>query len=259
MPESAGCCGWSWKALSTSADLGGIATEDGGSTARGQLLRADNLQDLSPADITYLLHSVRLSTVIDLRTRSDIHAEGPAPLTKISDVSHVHHSLLSEEAGNATEALLAWNRYAARRHSGDSACAHYLGYVEDRPGSIVGALRAINRASGAALVHCAAGKDRTGVVIAFALTVAGVLREEIVRDYAATGERIAAILDRLRATTTYAGNIDRVPMDQQIPRTETMAEFLEQIDTRYGGVHRWLDQNGFTADEVQALRCKLRT
>ena len=48
-------------------------------------------------------------------------------------------------------------------------------------------------------------------------------------------------------------------MDQQIPRTETMAEFLEQIDTRYGGVHRWLDQNGFTADEVQALRCKLRT
>ncbi|WP_106182534.1 tyrosine-protein phosphatase [Prauserella shujinwangii] len=241
-------------------DVGGIPTEDGTTTAPGRLLRADNLQDLSPADVSYLLDTVGLSTVVDLRTKTEVHAEGPAPLTRVGRVSHEHHSLLPEGTWDpAAEALLVRHRQEAERYPDDPACAHYLCYVTERPDSIVGALRAINRAPGAALVHCAAGKDRTGVVVAFALSVAGARRAEIVRDYAATGERISAILARLRSSATYAEDVDKVPEHRHTPRAETMAEFLDQLDRRFGGVPGWLVDNGFGEDEIGALRRKLRT
>ncbi|EHR50341.1 protein tyrosine/serine phosphatase [Saccharomonospora marina XMU15] len=240
-------------------DLGGIPTEDGAATAPGRLLRSDNLQDLSSGDVSYLLGTVRLSTVVDLRTKAELHAEGPGPLTRVERVVHEHHSLLPEHAWNAAaEALLVRRRKEVERYRGDPACAHYLGYLEERPDSVVGALRAVTRSHGAALVHCAAGKDRTGVVVAFALSVAGARRDEIVRDYAATGERIAAILERLRGSVTYAKDIDRVPLDKHVPRAETMAEFLDHIDKCYGGVPDWLGEHGFTDDELDALHRKLR-
>ncbi|WP_199434664.1 tyrosine-protein phosphatase [Qaidamihabitans albus] len=241
-------------------DVGDIPTVDGGRTARGRLLRADNLQDLSPADVTYLLETVRLRTVVDLRTAAEVRAAGPTPLAGIGEVAHVHHSLVPEDAWNiAAEALALRRRREADRYPGDAACANYLGYLEERPGSVTGALRAIARSPGAVLVHCAGGKDRTGVIVAFALSVAGARREDVVRDYAATAERITAILDRLRASATYAADVDRVPEREHLPRAETMAEFLDQLDRRHGGVSGWLSRHGFTAAEITALRRKLRS
>ncbi|CAM2943348.1 tyrosine-protein phosphatase [Saccharomonospora xinjiangensis] len=240
-------------------DVGGIPTDDGEKIARGRLLRSDNLQNLSPTDVNFLVEHVRLSTVVDLRSPAEVTSEGPAPLTRIDRVLHVNHSLLPEHGFAATaEALLVRRKREKERYPGDPSCAHYLGYVEHRPDSIVAALRAVNRSAGAALVHCAAGKDRTGVVVAFALTVAGARREDIIRDYAATGERLDRILDRLRSSPTYAGSIDSVPEDHHRPRAETMEAFLEQVDKRHGGVLNVLGSNGFTDDEFDALHRKLR-
>ena len=97
------------------------------------------------------------------------------------------------------------------RFPADPTCGHYLGYLEDRPDQVVGAVRSIARDEGVALVHCAAGKDRTGVVVALALSAAGVRPEAVVADYAASGERIEAILSRLRRSPTYARDIDSSP------------------------------------------------
>lgn len=240
-------------------DVGGIPTDDGDKIQRGRLLRSDNLQNLSPADVRYLVEHARLNTVVDLRSPTEVAAEGPTPLTHLGHITHVNHSLLPEHGFDATaEALLVRRKREEERYPGDPSCAHYLGYVEERPDSIVAALRAVNQASGAALVHCAAGKDRTGVVVAFALTVAGARREDVIRDYAATGQRLSLILDRLRSSPTYAGNIDSVPEDHHRPRAETMEAFLEQVDKRYGGVPNVLGKNGFTDDELDALYRRLR-
>jgi protein-tyrosine phosphatase len=122
----------------------------------------------------------------------------------------------------------------------------------------VGALRSIARDEGAALVHCAAGKDRTGVVVALALTAAGVRPQAVVADYAATGERVEAILSRLRRSPTYSRDIDSLPADAHRARPETMAAFLEQMDSRYGGVAQWLAHHGLGASELDMLRIKLR-
>ncbi|WP_369822303.1 tyrosine-protein phosphatase [Saccharomonospora sp. CUA-673] len=245
-----------------------LPTTDGAATARGRLLRADNLQDLSPADIALLVETVGLDTVVDLRTAFEIESEGPGPLRAYETVRHVHHSLLPESGGDA---LLTRDRLRDAAHNSASGngengsddelgrmVAHYLGYVALRPDSIVGALRAIADAPGTALVHCAAGKDRTGVVTAFALEVAGVDRATIAADYAATAERIEAIIRRLRGTHTYRDDIDRKTIDEHRPHAASMDQFLAEVDRRHGGVHTYLDDHGFGADDLTRLRTKLR-
>jgi protein tyrosine/serine phosphatase len=239
-------------------DLGSLSTDDGHTTVPRRLLRADNLQDLSPADISMLVDEIGLTTVVDLRSPVEVESEGPGPLTRVSSVRHVHLSVLPEH-GRATDA--AAEALAVRRdgdrYPADPLCGHYLGYLEDRPEQVVAALRTVAQAPGAALVHCAAGKDRTGVVVALALSVAGVGRETVIADYTATAERIGAVLRRLRSSKTYAADLDTRPDDDHKPRAVTMRAFLEQIDGRYGGVLGWLSGHGFGPGDVQALRAKI--
>ena len=108
-------------------------------------------------------------------------------------------------------------------------------------------------------MNCAAGKDRTGVVVAMALSAVGVERQAVIADYAASAERMEAILDRLRASSTYAADVNSRPADEQMPRAQTMAAFLGQLDVRYGGVLGWLSERGFGPADVGALRAKLVT
>jgi protein-tyrosine phosphatase len=241
-------------------DLGGLPTEDGGATIAGRLLRADNLQALTPGDIAILVGDFGLTTVIDLRSSHERAKEGPAPLDAVDSVRHVHHPVLPE-LGAATDvvaaALLTRADTDRSRYPADPAAGHYLGYLEDRPDQVAGALRTIAHAPGPALVHCAAGKDRTGVVAALALSAAGVRRDAIVADYAATGERVEAILARLRGSATYAADLDGRPAIVHQARPETMAAFLEQLDARYGGAAAWLAGHDFSDDDLRLLRARL--
>jgi hypothetical protein len=207
------------------------------------------------------VHDIGLTTVVDLRSTAELTSEGPAPLDAVAGVRHVHRPVLPE-SGTATDAvadaLLTRDDQDRSRYPGDPTCGHYLGYLEDRPDQVTAALRDIAHADGAALVHCAAGKDRTGVVVALALTAAGVRPEAVVADYAATGDRIEAVLGRLRRSPTYASDIDSKPATTHRPRPETMAAFLEQMDSRYDGVTGWLADHDFGPDDLRLLRAKLR-
>jgi protein-tyrosine phosphatase len=241
-------------------DVGGLPVDGGSRTRQGQLVRSDNLQDLSPADVTRLVDEIGVTTVVDLRSASEVESEGPGPLKALTSVAHVHLSLLPE-AGAMTDVAkdaLAVNRERAiKRDPENVAGAFYIGYLEDRPDSVVGALRTIAAAPGAALVHCAAGKDRTGVVIAMALSAVGVPREEVIADYVATGERIEQILDRLRSSPTYAADIDNIPAHEHDPRPEIMIRFLTHLDEDHGGPLAWLAAHGFDDHDVARLRAKL--
>src|SRR6516225_11011063 len=65
-------------------ELGGLPTDDGGQTVAGRLLRADNLQELSPSDVHRLVRDIGLTTVVDLRSSAELASEGPAPLDGVS-------------------------------------------------------------------------------------------------------------------------------------------------------------------------------
>ncbi len=242
-------------------DLGGLPAGNGGRTASDRLLRGDNLQELTPSDIARLVQDIGVTTIVDLRSTAELTSEGPAPLDSVAGVRHAHHPVLPEQ-GAATDVvadvLLTRADQDRSRYPGDPVTGHYLGYLEDRPDQVVGALRSIASSPGAALVHCAAGKDRTGVVVAVALTAVGVPAEVVVADYAATGERTEQILDRLRRSPTYAADINSKDDRSHEPRPETMAAFLEQMDARHGGVTAWLDKHGFGDEDLNLLRARLR-
>ena len=243
-------------------DLGGLPTGDGGTTVPGRLLRSENLQELSAGDISRLVDEIGLTTVVDLRSTNEVAVEGPAPLDALPGVRHAHHPVLREfldVSDTAKAALLTELAEEDReRYPDDFMCGHYLGYLENRPEEVTGALRSIATAPGAAIVHCAAGKDRTGVVVALALTVAGVEPEVIVDDYMATDERLDAIVERLARSRMYSNGVTSRPVQAHAPRAETMKAFLEQLGTRYGGLGNWLARHGFGPDEVSQLHAKLR-
>ena len=243
-------------------DLGGLPTSDGGTTVPGRLLRSENLQELSAGDVSRLVDEIGLTTVVDLRSTNEVTVEGPAPLDALPGVRHAHHPVLREflDVSDTAKAALVTEMAEAdrERYPDDFMCGHYLGYLENRPEEVVGALRSIATAPGAAIVHCAAGKDRTGVVVALALTAADVEPEAIVADYMATDERLDAIVERLARSKMYSDGVTSTPVRAHAPRAETMKAFLEQLGTRYGGLDQWLAGHGFGPDEVSQLRAKLR-
>jgi protein tyrosine/serine phosphatase len=243
-------------------DLGGLPTTDGGVIVAGRLLRSENLQDLTGGDVARLVDEIGLTTVVDLRSSGEIATEGPAPLDALPGVRHAHHPVLREYLhvdSEAAVALLVEAIEADRaRYPDDQLCGHYLGYLENRPDQVVGAMRAIATAPGAAIVHCAAGKDRTGVVVALALSVAGVGAQDIVADYMATNERLEPLIQRLRRSRTYAKDMAGRPASVHAPRAESMRAFLAQLDARYGGAVGWLSAAGFAAGDLEQLRAKLR-
>ena len=242
-------------------DLGGLPVSDGGRIVAHRLLRSDNLQELTASDINRLVRDIGVTTIVDLRSTAELTSEGPAPLDSVAGVRHAHHPVLPEQ-GAATDAVADVLLTRADRdrssYPADPVVGHYLGYLDDRPDQVVAALRSITSSAGAALVHCAAGKDRTGVVVALALTAVGVRAEAVVADYAATAERTEAILDRLRRSPTYAADINSKDSRAHQPRAETMAAFLAQVDARHGGVTPWLSKHGFGPGDLSLLQARLR-
>lgn len=242
-------------------DLGGLPLSGGGSTAHGVLLRADNLQGLTAGDVRRLVDELGVRVVVDLRTGAEVELEGPGPLVRDGRVE-VRRRSLYPEAGERTDidvgVIFPWRTRVAGDDASEPATVRaYLGYLRDRPDSIVAALRDAAFTRGATLVHCAAGKDRTGVVAAFALAVAGVPRDAIVADYVATEERLAPLVARLLASPTYAGDLHGRTLDSHRPRAETMERVLELVDERHGGPVAWLAEHGFDAADVTALRARL--
>ena len=251
-------------------DLAGLPTGDGRAIRPGRLIRSDNLQTLSTADVAELVDVHGVRSVADLRTSIEVSAEGPGPLSQRPEVEVRNLSLYPDDAfDNMTpdengRYVLPWEKDEdvpkdeAAEDSSRGVSGHYLHYLNGRADSIIAALRMIAYSSGATIVHCAAGKDRTGVVVAIALTEVGVTRAAIIADYSRSAERIQAIFARLAESGTYAGTVSGDDtIDKHKPRDVTMVRLFDAIDNELGGVPTWLRVHGWTDADAAALRAKL--
>jgi protein-tyrosine phosphatase len=242
-------------------DLGGLPTRTGATTRSGRLVRADNLQDLTAADRRLLVEELGVRDVVDLRTTSEREVEGPAPLDDHPGVRVRHLSLLPEDGDHAREVdgdvLMPWQAGPDEVPTPRAeARGVYTAYLRDRPDSVVAALRAVAHSDGAVVVHCAAGKDRTGVVVALVLDLVGVDRDTIVADYLLTADRLDDILGRLSRTRAYAANLRERSRESHLPQAEGLLEVLEHVDA-HGGTEAWLRRHGWTDEDSAALRNRL--
>lgn len=158
----------------------------------------------------------------------------------------------------ALPSLSDFEERAQPRRDPTDLVEHYVGYVETAGQNVGRALQVLADAdSGPTLVHCAAGKDRTGVVVALALSLAGVARDAVVGDYVRSAERADRILARLQATTVYGPSLAGVPVADITPRAESMHGFLDRVDSAYGGPHALAMSLGVSEEEIARLGVRL--
>lgn len=230
-------------------DVGGLPLRDGGTTRNGVLLRSASLRHCTPADVTHLVHDFSLRLVLDLRTRREIERDGPTALAE-AGVETVALSFIPEEG----------REFPETQDDVDPLTIAYLGYLRDRADNVVTAVRRLAAAdAGPTLVHCAAGKDRTGVLVALVLDAVGVERDAVVADYALSAERMEALFRRWTAASGEPMPADLTP---HLPRAEAMAAVLAHLDDEYGtngagGAAGWLRANGLDEESLTRLRERL--
>jgi protein-tyrosine phosphatase len=223
-------------------DLGGLPARDG-VTRSGVLLRADALDALTEADVAHLVDEVSLAHVFDLRSQAEREQRGRGRLGATGVVYSELEVISNDDVQRRRD-----ERFAAWSSGGVPEQILALGYIEllelGGPAFATALGRLVEPGGTPALVHCAAGKDRTGVLVALLLDAAGVEREAIVADYAATQERMAPIIERLSSAQAYQEMAERVPTFVFEARAGTMDQFLGILDERWGGAAEFFVANG---------------
>ena len=223
-------------------DIGGYPTEDGRLTRPRTFLRADDLSRLPPsAQETLVDYGVR--TVIDLRRSNEV--EGwPDVFARSSHVTYHHINMV----GDSVEA----------QESEEPLEQGYTRWLDQRQTQIRDILALLaDPAARPALYHCAAGKDRTGVISALLLSLGGVSADTIAEDYALTGRYL---WDRYLAfdPSAVVGRFENWEQFQRetCPRS-VMLKVLEHLDEGYGGVEAYCRTTGLTDNQITGLRSAL--
>ena len=224
-------------------DLGGYATVDGGLTRTHSLLRTDDLWKLTPQGVQELL-GYGVKAVIDLRWPHELAARPSVFQRGVDGVRYTNVSLLdgTEAAWVAKSPGVPkerWNCTVLDLCQPEMALA--LRTVADAP-------------DGTVLFHCAAGKDRTGVIASMLLAVADVEPGEIAEDYAISS-------DYIREAYLAAHPPERWPAvleDVRCP-PEQVYNMLEHLESRYGGVMAYLRRIGLSEGEIDRMRSRLRS
>lgn len=223
-------------------DLGGLPLEGGGSSRHGRLLRSDSPHNLDDVGAE-ALRGAGLRTVVDLRTTSE-RIDRPNLLVSAADVRTVHAPIFSDDDDFPAGLITATDVYCW--------------WLRERGSGIQAALTAIADASSAPiLVHCHAGKDRTGVVIALVLLLAGVRPDAIADDYAQSGVQLADMLARDRVVALDRG-MDPVRAKRLFTvHRDAMVQTIERIDTEHGGTAAYVRSLGVDDARVDRLRALL--
>jgi hypothetical protein len=222
-------------------DLGGLPIVGGGTTRFGILYRGDALYpgDVDPDHVAVWPPAA----VIDLRSQEEadrvgyVWPSGP-------DV-HVHP--LHDAA-------------APTRQIPDTLREIYASMVQTRAGRIAGTVALAARADGPVFVHCAVGKDRTGVVVAVLLLAAGVEPRAVIDDYLATEANLVPLRSRLRSKASpSATQAPRPPVPRGLfaVSPEAIGEVVDAVSSRPGGAAAWLTAHGAEQSDVDRWRRRL--
>lgn len=219
-------------------DVGGLPLRGGGTTGHGVLYRGDAPypDDVAPSGVTVWPPAA----VIDLRSDPElarVSIEWPEGTT-------FHHHPI--HAAAVPENL---------RAQGDLTDLYDF-ILEAVPGRVARVVNIVGEASAEApfFVHCAAGKDRTGLVVASLLLAAGVEPDAVIADYVAT----AANVDALQARWEHkSGRAHSVRAEWLLAPEAAITEVVEYLEASAGGTAGWLVENGADEERLETWRQRI--
>ena len=234
-----------WDGCLNVRDLGGHRTQDGGETRFGAVVRADSIRQLSEEGWRALVdYGVR--TVVDLRGQYERVDDPPHELP----IDVVHAPFWENDEAQWKELEPQFAGLVEREDV-------YSLFLEHFNHSIAASLRAVAEApDGGVVVHCVGGKDRTGLLAAFLLHLAGVGIETIAADYALSEERLRPREAEWLARAETEAERDEIRATSRTPAAAMVAVF-EALARRYGSIEGYLRAAGFTQSDFERIRRRL--
>jgi protein-tyrosine phosphatase len=233
-----------WEGLLNARDLGGYPAAGGRETRWGAVVRSDSLAALTEAGRAALA-GYGIRAIVDLRLPDEL-ARHPNPYAEPGDhgIAYTNVSILDPAAGYPPDTLTLAENYLW-------TLDRFAGYVAEVMAAIAGA------PEGGVLIHCAAGKDRTGLISALLLGLAGVPAETIAADYALTAELLRP-RDQEWLEHGPGERAEREALAARFaPTAEVMLAVLRKLTERYGGVEPYLLEAGLSRGDLERLRDRL--
>jgi len=226
-------------------DIGGYPAADGRTVRWGRYFRTGRQDRMTEQDIERV-RELGIRTQIDLRRPDEVRDQGRGPL---EDLGATYHNIAVIPEGGSDQ---------LSRLVGDSGISgqRYLGYLDFGPEPWVRMFEIFARAgSQPILLHCTAGKDRTGVSTAFLLSVLGVDRPLIEADYVLTNRDVSRQADFIEDTTGFPEGMNRASMIHAagVP-DDAIGDFLDGIEERWGGPLGYLRHIGISDATMETVR-----
>jgi protein tyrosine/serine phosphatase len=239
-----------WDGCVNVRDLGGLPTEGGRTTRFGRVIRADSVRRLTDDGWSALV-AAGVSRIIDLRVASELDSDPsrdvPVEVTHVPVLPEVDAPEWAEidAIGDA-----APNQAAATRDV-------YLEFLTRYGANFARAIAAVAEPSdGAVVVHCAAGKDRTGLVVALLLRLAGVASDDVAADYATSAANLRREIDEWVADAPDETERRRRVRIGATPAA-AMVGVLAEVERRHGSVASYLARAGMSDRDIERARARL--
>ena len=226
-------------------DIGGYLNKDGKRVKKGLYFRTGRQDRMSDQDLSKL-SDLKISTQIDLRKPDEVLDQGRGPLEAMGD-NYVNIAVIPEGGSDQLSRLVGDTGISGKR---------YLGYLEFGPDSWLRLFEILaNKDSLPLVLHCTAGKDRTGVSTAFLLSVLGVSRDLIEADYLLTNLDTARQADFIENTVGYPEGYDRKSMIAAagVPE-QALKDFLDGVEAKWGSAVGYLKEIGGTQEQMDTVR-----
>jgi len=236
-------------------DVGGYRTTDGRAVRWGQVYRAGSLAELTDADVAALA-MLGLRLVCDLRSADELgrQADRLPP-----GATYTHRPILGE-VGRLRRVVTLYRK----RHRLQELLEQIYRLMLDQNGPVIGdVLRlAADPANRPLVIHCTAGKDRTGLAVALLLLALGVPEETVVADYTLSNHAFEVLAGRMRPEMArlYSFGFNEAQLQPLLlAEARTLRGALAYIRRHYGSLDWYFQRAGLDADTLDALRADLLT
>lgn len=229
-------------------DLGGYLNAAGAPVPWRHFLRADCLHQLEDGEAERL-HFEGLRMVVDLRTAREVR-DAPSKLEPLRGVEWVNLPLFDALSPDALAEVEV--------PDGHPLLAMYVTAIETRGEAICMILTRISQPeNGTVMFNCTAGKDRTGIIAALLLGLAGVTASDIIDDYTLTAIHIPELVTEFLARARANGrDVESYATLLESP-SDAMAGMLEHIDGTYGSVMGYFDHIAVPNEVLARLQTRL--